>query len=197
MNARTLGEIYANERRNQVSKLGTPFTYSKEQQMRHVKFLEQGIKQQVLLESIVDASVKIYERDAISEEDLEPFVIGINSNYVSVWGISGDRILRLSNVYDLASQLALKLIEDKSATVRFNLLACIDRYVNRELLIKLLERSVNDKSPKVRAKVADIVWRMHDESLLQFLIKRRETELDDKVLSAISFTLDNFNKYRG
>ncbi|PQO36797.1 hypothetical protein C5Y96_06420 [Blastopirellula marina] len=141
------------------------------------------------IHAVMDAADSIDQRGTVSDTDLAAIVHGARSARRPLYEYTVDIVAGLAADYQEVQAVVMELAEDKSAQVRFNAVLCLGKRTPSELCERVLRRGFVDRSTKVRRKAADWMLRLRMSSLLPDLEEAMSLESDEKVRSAMEFTL--------
>jgi HEAT repeat protein len=170
------------------------FSFSRETEVNHVNAMVKDAEKREILYKMIDSFIEVIEKEQLTERTLSPFIEGLKTNDTFVWGVAGSRLVQLSHQYEIASKELKKLVSDKSANIRFRVIANLVGNPPLSLAKEILQEGLRDKSKKVREKTADVISSLKLTDLQECLKMQLEIEKDDDVKSSIQFALERITK---
>lgn len=143
---------------NLINKKPKLFSFSRESEIKHVNAMVVEPEKRQMLYEMIDSFIEIIEEEKLTIKTLEPFIKGLKTNDKYVWDVAGSRLVKLSHYYDEALQAIKELSNDKSANIRFRVIASLEGHPPMSLAKELLQAGLRDKSKIVRAKTADVIF---------------------------------------
>jgi len=147
------------------------------------------------LTEVMNAWSQIVRSGEFSPENQALFEKALRYSHEYVWYEAGSRLAKLIPYSQDAKSIFLRVFRDTRWKSRFNIVALSGGFDDR-LAYKILSEAVNDKSVKVREKVADVVLIRQDRHFLELLEGRLGIEKAKSVVEAINFTIKHFDRVR-
>ncbi|MEH7355143.1 HEAT repeat domain-containing protein [Neobacillus drentensis] len=165
------------------------FSFSRETEEKHINAMVVEPEKREILYEIIDSFIEIIEKEKLNAKSLEPFIQGLKTNDKYVWDVAGSRLVKLSHYYDEASKVIKELANDKSVNIRYRVIASLEGHPPLSLAKELLQEGLRDKSKKVRAKTADVIFLLKLTELQDSLKIQLANEKDNDVKNSIQFAL--------
>lgn len=129
---------------------------------------------------------------SLTKDDKNIFLEAIKSKNKYICEEACHRLSIASNSSDEIRELFDIVFSDKDWKARLNVITFSLNFKN-DYAKKLLEIAINDKSAKVRGKVADVILWRQQKDFLTIIKKRLEIETNKKVRDEINFALEKFD----
>ncbi|GAB1855807.1 hypothetical protein MHTCC0001_06420 [Flavobacteriaceae bacterium MHTCC 0001] len=144
---------------------------------------------------ISDAIDSIYNVNSnqFDTTDVENIQKGLELNHTICWAL-GEYVNKFAENDEVFVNLIKKLSKHSSSKVRLNIITNCLYNRPEKLTDNLLLKALNDKSKKVRLKVADVILRLNKGNLSKNLFKRAEIETDNETKNTLIWTYDLITK---
>jgi hypothetical protein len=144
-----------------------------------------------ILSNLIDCIYDIQESKTFTENHLSILEIGLKQPLELVFcDYSGKYICELSNHFDKAKELILKLANDSQSKIRFNMVTLMLYNPPSEIIDEVLINGLKDKSFKIREKSADIIWRLAYKQAYKYLDEQVVLEENKEYSRKIKFYRD-------
>ena len=141
---------------------------------------------------VLNAWSKVVRTGAFATDTQALFEEALRHSHEYVWYEAGSRLARLIPYREEAEAIFKRVLNDRKWQSRFNVVACSHPF-DPALAHHVLKEAINDRSSKVREKVADAVLKRQDRQLLGILRDRLKVEKSARVIDAINFALEHFD----
>lgn len=142
-----------------------PFILSRETERAAIDRSVRDPRKRQMLYDMVDAVLRVRESGAVSPAEVAPILAGFKATDEAVWSPAAGWLAKLHAFAPELSACLEELARDRSAAVRFNLCASLDRFP-AEVAVPFLRRFLTDKSARVRGTVLGLAMK---EGYLQLI----------------------------
>jgi HEAT repeat protein len=142
-----------------------PFILSRESERAAIdRVIRDPAKRQMLYE-MVDAVLRVRESGVVTPSYIAPILVGFEATDEAVWSRAAGWLAKL-HAFDSALSTSLdELSRHRSAAVRFNLCASLDRFP-KEIAVAHLRRFLSDKSARIRGTVPNVAVKAGYQELI-------------------------------
>lgn len=129
--------------------------FSRETEVAAIDCAVQDERKRQLLYRVLDEFLRIVDSDTLAAGQLEPFLSAMHEGDEAVWGRAGGRLSQLAHRFPAAASAIMELLAHPKWRPRFNVTALASELPEPVALL-VLERSLADRSERVREKAADM-----------------------------------------
>jgi hypothetical protein len=164
------------------------FAFSRETEVAAIDCAVQDERKRLLLYRVLDEFLRIVESGTLAAGQLEPFVSAMHEGDEAVWGRVGGRLAQLAHHFPAAASAILELLDDRKWRPRFNVTALASE-LPEPLAVQVLERSLADRSERVREKAADMALRGEFRAAIPLLQSALHHEMNPAIRESIDLAL--------
>lgn len=153
-------------------------------------------KNQEHLKSVISTSIdsiyNVYEKK-FNKLDVSNIKKGLELNHTISWALA-EHVNKFAENDQTFVNLIKELSNHPSSKVRLNIITNCLYNKPEKLTNKLLIRALNDKSKKVRLKVADVMLRLNKKGLVDKLLERIKIETDKETKKTLLWSYELISK---
>lgn len=143
-----------------------------------------------ILFHLIDCAYDIQLNKGLDNEHIVIFENGMRQASELVFdSYSGKFICKLSHHFSEIKQVFVRMADDKSSKVRFNVVTLLLNKPTDEIIEYVIKKCINDKSSKVRSKVADVCQRLNYVKSLNLLMTQLDIEEGKGVRESLLFSI--------
>jgi hypothetical protein len=166
-----------------------PFILSRETERAAIdRVIRDSLKRQLLYD-MVDAVLRVRESSAVTAADVAPILAGFEATDEAVWSRAAGWLALLHRFAPELSAALEQLAQHRSAVVRFNLCASLDRFP-AEVAVPHLRRFLGDRSARIRDTVPTVAVKAGYQQLMPdfeaALKQERDSERQQDLKQAIA-----------
>jgi hypothetical protein len=166
-----------------------PFILSRQTECAAIdRAVREPTKRQLLYE-MVDAVLRVRESGLVSPRDLAPIISGFEATDVAVWSRAAGWLAKLCAFSPSLAATLDELARHRSAVVRFNLCASLDRF-GPDVAVPHLRRFLTDRSARVRDMALNVAVKAGYSDLVAdfeaLLAQERDPERQKDIQQAIA-----------
>jgi hypothetical protein len=144
-----------------------------------------------ILSKLIDCANDVQMNKILTKTHIDVFEYGMRQSIALVFSTySGKFISYLSYNFEEAGAIYKRLADDKSSGIRYNAVILMLDRPPEDIVRYVLEKTCNDKSSKVRKKVADVCLRLNLNQMLPLLERQYNIEQDDGVRIRLHFSIE-------
>ena len=132
-----------------------PFILSRETERAAIDRIIRDPGKRQMLYNMVDAVLRVRESGTVSPTEVAPILAGFEATDEAVWSRAAGWLAKLSAFAPELSAPLEELSRHRSADVRFNLCASLDRFP-KEIAVAYLRRFLTDRSARIRGTVPNV-----------------------------------------
>ena len=166
-----------------------PFILSRETECAAIDRVIRDPRKRQLLYEMVDAVLRVRESGAVTAAEVAPILAGFEATDEAVWSRAAGWLALLHEFAPELSAALERLAQHRSAVVRFNLCASLDRFPV-EVAVPHLRRFLRDRSARIRGTVPNIAVKAGYRELIPdfevSLKEERDSERQQDLKQAIA-----------
>jgi hypothetical protein len=140
----------------------------------------------------IDCFEKVMESRSFSEDGIHDIIVAAKSQRLVSYYIGTELLLELINKFPAVEIIWRNMIESPIAHERWVAITAVrDERMPFDLALDLVQKTINDKSSKVRSFAIEDVYTLNLRSLLPELKKRADIEKNTKVMQTIEFVISH------
>jgi hypothetical protein len=148
-------------------------------------------KYEGILSKLIDCAYDVQTNKNLTKTHLDIFEDGMRQSEELVFSAySGKFISHLSYHFEEAGAIYKRLANDKSSGIRYNAVTLLLDHPPEDIIQYVFEKTYNDKSSKVRKKVADVCLRLNFNQMLALLEQQYSIEQDNGVRQELHFSIE-------
>jgi len=140
----------------------------------------------------IDCFEKVMESRSFSEDGIHDIILAAKSRRLGPFYIGTELLHALSKEFPDVEKIWRSLAESPLAHERWVAITAVrDQRMPFDWALDLVQKTINDKSSKVRSFAIENVYTLHLTPLLPAVKKRAEIEKDEKVKQTIEFVISH------